>query len=239
MENNSIELFNYGESPVRTINRDGAIWFVAKDVCDILGYANVTDTLKKHLDDDEKASVLLGNSGRGNPNVNIINESGLYTLILRSNKKEAKPFRKWVTGTVLPSIREKGYYDIEDETENLPADSSQDEQATTTERPAMRRTRGAISGARQIIEKALSCTSDDDYKATVALDRVFQNIFGYSALEAAGFRLGCAKTGHVWYDRVYNSPTTSYDWYFNYGWEFDMPTPNELPEISCKLVDMN
>jgi prophage antirepressor-like protein len=107
---NSIQLFNYDEAPVRVIMRGAppAPWWVAKDVCDILGYANVTDTLNKHLDEDERNTLAISEGKRGNPNMNVINESGLYCLILRSNMPKAKEFRKWVTATVLPQVMRIG-----------------------------------------------------------------------------------------------------------------------------------
>lgn len=114
--NNELQVFSYkGNKPVRIVEVDGEPWFVAKDVCDILGYVNVTDTLNNHLDEDERSTLAIreGTSPKGgNPNMNIINESGLYALILRSNMPKAKDFRKWVTGTVLPSIRKIGTYSL-------------------------------------------------------------------------------------------------------------------------------
>lgn len=111
---NNIQLFNYGENPVRTILQDGEIWFVAKDICDILDIANSRDALST-LDDDEKNTVAItdGNKKKGNPNMNVINESGLYALIFKSIKPEAREFRKWVTGTVLPQIRKTGSFTVE------------------------------------------------------------------------------------------------------------------------------
>ena len=98
--------FSFESHEVRTITLDGNPWFVAKDVCDVLGYQNPSKTLGDHLDDDERSNVSLGRQGK----TNIISESGLYTLILRSNKPAAKPFRKWVTAEVLPAIRKTGFY---------------------------------------------------------------------------------------------------------------------------------
>lgn len=103
------ESFNFDSFTVRAINRNGEIWFVAADVCAALEIQNVTQALQS-LDDDEYSIFNIGKSERGNPNVNIINESGLYALILRSRKTEAKRFRKWVTSEVLPSIRKTGAY---------------------------------------------------------------------------------------------------------------------------------
>ena len=102
--------FSFENFAVRAINRNGDIWFVAADVCTVLDIKNPSDAIKA-LDDDEYTSFNLGYSGiRGNPNVNIINESGLYALILRSRKPEAKRFRKWVTSEVLSAIRKTGSY---------------------------------------------------------------------------------------------------------------------------------
>lgn len=108
----SVASFSFENFTVRAINRDGEIWFVAADVCAVLDIKNPSDALKA-LDTDEYTSFNLGYSGtRGNPNVNIVNESGLYALILRSRKPEAFRFRKWVTSEVLPAIRKTGAYSL-------------------------------------------------------------------------------------------------------------------------------
>lgn len=107
--------FNFGENIVRVTDRNGDPWFIAKDVCDILGLENVTKALLS-LDEDEK--ITLNNSD-GNPRGGIphsyavISESGLYSLILRSRKPEAREFKRWVTHEVLPSIRKTGGYALE------------------------------------------------------------------------------------------------------------------------------
>lgn len=101
-----MQVFTYQQSQVRTVQKDGEPWFVLKDVCDVLGISNPTMTAVR-LDQDEVAKFDLGGKvGQSN----IISESGLYTVILRSDKPEAKPFRKWVTSEVLPSIRKMGGY---------------------------------------------------------------------------------------------------------------------------------
>lgn len=109
----SVASFSFDNFPVRAINKDGNIWFVAADVCAVLGLTNITMALKS-LDDDEAAlnntEVSSENGVIQKREVNIINESGLYALILRSRKPEAKRFRKWVTSEVLPSIRKTGRY---------------------------------------------------------------------------------------------------------------------------------
>ena len=105
--------FQFQSNTVRAITIDGEIWFVAADVCAVLGLTNITMALKA-LDEDEAAlsnvEVRSENGVVQKREVNIINESGLYALILRSRKPEAKRFRKWVTSEVLPSIRKTGQY---------------------------------------------------------------------------------------------------------------------------------
>lgn len=93
-----------GTHEVRTVVQNGEPWFVAKDVCEILELDNVTRALST-LDDDERGSLTISKGTSpmgGNPNVNIINESGLYALIFKSRKSQAHAFRKWVTSEVLP-----------------------------------------------------------------------------------------------------------------------------------------
>jgi prophage antirepressor-like protein len=96
---------------VRVLKGEGGeVWFVAKDVCDALAINNPSQAVS-YLDEDEQSLITnesLSNSR--NPNVKIINESGLYSLILRSRKPEAKKFKKWVTSEVLPAVREHGVY---------------------------------------------------------------------------------------------------------------------------------
>lgn len=101
------ESFNFDNFTVRAINRNSDIWFVAEDVCSVLGLTNPSMALKA-LDDDERSKFNLGRQGEAN----IINESGMYALILRSRKPEAKRFRKWVTSEVLPAIRKTGAYSL-------------------------------------------------------------------------------------------------------------------------------
>lgn len=101
--------FRFESNEVRTLIIDGTPWWVAKDVCKILGFENPRQALATHLDEDEKGVQILDTLG-GKQQMAVINESGLYTLILRSNKPAAKPFRKWVTAEVLPAIRKTGSY---------------------------------------------------------------------------------------------------------------------------------
>lgn len=106
---NELKVFEKEEfGKVRTVMQDGQPWFVAKDVCDVLGLDDVSKAVER-LEDDERLVRKIFVSGQ-NRDVLTVNESGLYSLIIRSNKPEAKAFRKWVTSEVLPSIRRHGMY---------------------------------------------------------------------------------------------------------------------------------
>lgn len=104
--NNEIQKFDFKGAPLRTLtDKAGEPWFVAKDVCAILEISNPSDALKR-LDDDDRSKFNLGRQGE----TNIVNEAGLYVLVLGSRKPEAHEFKRWVTHEVLPSIRKHGGY---------------------------------------------------------------------------------------------------------------------------------
>jgi anti-repressor protein len=103
--------FNFDSYQVRVIDQDGEPWFVAADVCDALEVTNTGQAMTR-LDRDERSTIILNDGTPGNPLYVIINESGLYSLILTSRKPEAKRFKKWVVGEVLPSIRKTGSYAV-------------------------------------------------------------------------------------------------------------------------------
>lgn len=108
---NTLTPFNFGQSTIRTTTIGEAIWFSAADVCAALGIKNHRDSLL-HIDEDEKGVVSNDTLG-GQQKISVVNESGLYALVLRSRKPEARKFAKWVTGEVLPSIRKTGGYEAE------------------------------------------------------------------------------------------------------------------------------
>jgi len=108
---NSLALneFDFDGTPVRTVvEGDSEVWFVAKDVADILGYAK-TNNMTERLDEEDKRTLYIAASQN---NQTLINESGLYTAVMGSQKEEAKRFKKWVTSEVLPSIRKTGGYNL-------------------------------------------------------------------------------------------------------------------------------
>lgn len=104
--NTNLQTWNYESSEVRTIQKNGEPWWVLADVCKVLDLSNPSKVADR-LEPDEKANFELGLRGGA---TNCINESGLYAVILRSDKPQAKPFRKWVTNEVLPSIRKHDAY---------------------------------------------------------------------------------------------------------------------------------
>ena len=106
--NTEIQTFNFNSATMRTLtDENGDPWFVAKDVCNILGLENSRKATAE-LDSDEKNTVTISDGIPGNPNKTIISEPGLYKLIMRSHKPEAKEFQRWVTHEVLPTIRKTG-----------------------------------------------------------------------------------------------------------------------------------
>ena len=114
---NEMQAFSYEGNEVRTISHGGETWWVLKDVCEILGLSNPS-IVADRLDADERAKFDLGRQGE----TNIISESGLYNVILRSDKPEAKKFKRWVTHEVLPAIRKTGMYATPETAEKLLAD---------------------------------------------------------------------------------------------------------------------
>lgn len=106
---NEMQVFNYKSSQVRTVEINNEPWFVLKDVCAVLDLGSA-HKVSERLDEDERNQIPLTDSLGRKQETTIINESGLYNVILRSDKPEAKPFRKWVTSEVLPSIRKTGSY---------------------------------------------------------------------------------------------------------------------------------
>lgn len=100
-----LQTFNFNNQPVRTVQLNNQPYWVLKDVCDVLELSNPT-VVANRLEDDERAKFNLGRQGEAT----VITESGLYAVILRSDKPNAKEFRKWVTSEVLPAIRKNGAY---------------------------------------------------------------------------------------------------------------------------------
>lgn len=106
-----VQVFNFETSRVRTLNLEDVIWFVGKDVAETLGYSNSPKAIKDHVYNEDKLTERIVMSGQ-NRSVTLINESGLYSLILSSKQPNAKKFKRWVTSEVLPTIRQTGGYQL-------------------------------------------------------------------------------------------------------------------------------
>ena len=110
---NELSIFNYGQNEVRTVQVNGEPWFVAKDVCAVLELKDHRPSINL-LDEDERHTVPVTDALGRNQDTYIVNEPGLYSLILRSRKPEAKTFKRWITHEVLPAIRKTGGYGNQD-----------------------------------------------------------------------------------------------------------------------------
>ncbi len=117
---NELQIFNSPEfGNIRAIEVDGEPWMVGKDVATALGYSDTDKAIRNHVDDEDKLTRQIGGSGQ-NRNMMIINESGLYSLILSSKLPSAKQFKRWITSEVLPAIRKTGGY--------IPTDGADDKE---------------------------------------------------------------------------------------------------------------
>ena len=105
---NELQIFKYQNNEIRTVSIDGELWFVGKDVAEVLGYSNPQKAVRDHVDNDDR-TVNESFTVNGTQAI-LINESGLYSLILSSKLPSAKEFKRWVTSEVLPSIRKHGGY---------------------------------------------------------------------------------------------------------------------------------
>lgn len=169
-----LQVFENGQfGKVRVLEKEGEPWFVAGDVCEILGLENVSRALDS-LDDDEKSvyasitkSKVSNDFNDLRTNSRIVSESGLYALIFKSSKADARKFRKWVTSEVLPSIRKTGKY----------------------EAPTVKKTvtplEDRLAGAKVILETH----GLEGNQLVLSLDRIYKNETGQSALEAASIQL--------------------------------------------------
>lgn len=123
MEKEILKFTFEGTEEIRAIQIDGEPWLVGKDVATILGYKNTKDALSKHVDDEDKLGSRIATSGQ-NREMTVINESGLYSLILSSKLPTAKKFKHWVTSEVLPAIRKHGAYMTDSKAKAIITDKS-------------------------------------------------------------------------------------------------------------------
>lgn len=176
--------YDFKNNEIRTVTHDdGSVWFVAKDITDSLGMSNGREAVRK-LDDDEKNAVIL-NDGSGKPNnFTILNESGMYSLILQSRKPEAKDFKKWVTNEVLPSIRKTGSYSMIPENQpSLPTNYIEALQALIES------------------EKAKQIALENQAKAEAEVSKlttIIDNEFGWSSILRAASYAGVHESTFKW-----------------------------------------
>lgn len=116
----NLQTFNFHTHGVRVVMLDGQPWFVGKDVAEVLGYANPQKAIRDHVDEEDRGGERIVTPS-GEQEVTIINESGLYSLILKSKLPSAKAFKRWVTAEVLPSIRQTGGYQLAPQPAALPS----------------------------------------------------------------------------------------------------------------------
>lgn len=121
---NELKIFENPEfGKIRTINKENEIWFVGKDVSEALGYVDTFGALKKHVDGEDKTTLPIQQSGSNyKTNATVINESGLYSLVLSSKLPQAKAFKRWITHDVIPAIRKHGGYLTNDKIEEVLTD---------------------------------------------------------------------------------------------------------------------
>lgn len=197
----SLSVFKFDLREVRAISVDGEPWFVAQDVCEALTIGNSRDAVGR-LDDDEKGVGTIDTLG-GTQELSIINESGLYSLILTSRKAEAKRFKKWVTSEVLPSIRKTGAYQIAQAAPTVAALATPATEAVHLAAMIADTMRVAPSGRAMLIRQALELRAPDlvSLAPTYAIDAPTTSTSGSSEptasatelLKKHGVAIGAAK----------------------------------------------
>lgn len=152
-----IQVFTYQSNDVRTVELDGEAWFVLKDVCQVLNLSTPARVAER-LDSDEVSLTHLTDSIGRQQETTVINESGLYNVILRSDKPEAKPFRKWVTSEVLPTIRKTGGYMMQGMSKELQSIFLLDQRTMKHEEriSALENTMTVDSGKQQVLQQTVN-----------------------------------------------------------------------------------
>lgn len=117
-----LQVFEFENSQVRTVLVNNAPYFIGKDIAESLGYSNTRDAISNHVDEEDKDTVVIRDGNKGNPNLTVINESGVYSLIFGSKLPTAKAFKRWVTNEVLPNIRKTGAHLTPDTIEKVLTD---------------------------------------------------------------------------------------------------------------------
>lgn len=111
---NKLQVFNFENHKVRSILLSDEPWFVGRDVAEVLGYAKPSNAITQHVDEEDRKGTPIQGTPGGTQNMTIINESGLYSLVLSSKLPSAKKFKRWVTSEVLPALRKTGQYQVKE-----------------------------------------------------------------------------------------------------------------------------
>lgn len=163
---NEVQIFKNDEfGEIRVVEKDGEVWFVGKDIAEILNYSNQSKAIQQHVDDDDRIKEQLPTSQNGRlvSSTWLINESGLYSLILSSKLPTAKKFKRWVTSEVLPAIRKTGKYELLPSPDVMADDEFLD--VTKLEMDQRIRIAGIIASCRRerlpLVAKVLSLDLDD------------------------------------------------------------------------------
>ena len=161
---NNLQIFNSPDfGQVRIVQQNGEPWFIGKDVAEILGYSNTPKAIRDHVDDEDKLTERIVLSGQ-NREVAIINESGLYSLILSSKMPKAKEFKRWVTSEVIPAIRKHGGYLTADKIEQALTDPDTIIKLATTlkeERAARQQAEASLQAAKPKVLFADAVSASD------------------------------------------------------------------------------
>lgn len=161
---NNLQIFNSPDfGQIRTIQQTGEPWFVGKDVAKILGYERADNAIRNHVDDEDKLMHQISASGQ-NREMYIINESGLYSLILSSKMPKAKEFKRWVTSEVIPAIRKHGGYLTADKIEQALTDPDTIIKLATTlkeERAARQQAEASLQAAKPKVLFADAVSASD------------------------------------------------------------------------------
>lgn len=167
--------FPHTGTEIRSLIVDGQPWFVGRDICAVLGLSNPAATMAKVLDEDERGVALVYTPG-GDQRVSIVNEPGMYSLVLRSRRPEAKAFKKWITWDVIPQLRQTGSYSLT--TPNVPRSLPEALRAYANEIEAHERTKSELAAARPLAEAYQDLMSKDGTFDWAATAQIFTGITG-------------------------------------------------------------
>jgi anti-repressor protein len=235
-----LTVFSYANTGagVRTVARDGEPWFVAADVCGILGISNPSQALS-YLDDDEYemvAAALISSEARPQDFINLVTESGLYSLILRSRKPEAKAFKRWITHEVLPAIRKTGRYEVAAAAPAIPQTYAEALQLAADQARQIEAQAVALAEAAPKVEAWDHLASaEGDY----AVDRAAKVLSNHPLVSVGQRRLFTILSEMKWIYRRYEPAPhwTVYQYPVDRGWLTEKPKTHVHPRTGELVLD--